>query len=118
MSFLDEQEIGCPYCGERITVLIDPTDSDQQYIEDCQVCCRPIDFLYPKPKRAIYRCMCSQKMSDALALHPHFLDPIPDVFPLFFAKLFGFAFPKTNHTFARHRVVAIWCFAHRDNIAR
>ncbi|WP_277252583.1 CPXCG motif-containing cysteine-rich protein [Neptunomonas phycophila] len=44
MSFLDEQEIGCPYCGERITVLIDPTDSDQQYIEDCQVCCRPIDF--------------------------------------------------------------------------
>ncbi|RXJ74932.1 hypothetical protein CS022_01750 [Veronia nyctiphanis] len=44
MEELNEQTIGCPYCGELIDVLIDSTDVDQQYIEDCQVCCRPIVF--------------------------------------------------------------------------
>lgn len=44
MNFLEERDIGCPYCGESITVLIDPTDAQQEYIEDCQVCCRPIEF--------------------------------------------------------------------------
>jgi len=44
MNLLQEQSISCPYCGEIIEVLIDPEDSDQEYIEDCQVCCRPISF--------------------------------------------------------------------------
>jgi hypothetical protein len=39
-----EHEIDCPFCGEAITVLIDPTDETQDYIEDCQVCCKPIHF--------------------------------------------------------------------------
>ena len=34
--------IDCPYCGEAIELLIDDSAGDQQYIEDCQVCCRPI----------------------------------------------------------------------------
>jgi len=37
-----EQMISCPYCGEAISILIDNSLADQQYIEDCQVCCRPI----------------------------------------------------------------------------
>jgi hypothetical protein len=45
LNQLTEQSIGCPYCGESIEVLIEPSDSDQQYIEDCQVCCKPINFL-------------------------------------------------------------------------
>lgn len=32
----------CPYCGETIEVLIDTSFSPQEYIEDCEVCCRPI----------------------------------------------------------------------------
>ncbi|MFD2179633.1 CPXCG motif-containing cysteine-rich protein [Veronia pacifica] len=44
MNELTERSIGCPYCGEVIEVLIDSTDIDQQYIEDCQVCCKPIVF--------------------------------------------------------------------------
>ncbi len=44
MRELSEQQIECPYCGESIDVLIDPSVAEQNYIEDCQVCCRPIDF--------------------------------------------------------------------------
>jgi hypothetical protein len=44
MALLNEQTISCPYCGESIDVLIDSEDVDQHYIEDCQVCCRPITF--------------------------------------------------------------------------
>jgi transcription elongation factor Elf1 len=45
LNQLTETYISCPYCGETINVLIDSTDTDQQYIEDCQVCCKPIIFL-------------------------------------------------------------------------
>jgi len=44
MPELAEQSIGCPYCGESIIVLIDDSLPEQNYIEDCQVCCRPIVF--------------------------------------------------------------------------
>ena len=39
-------EIQCPYCGESIEILVDVDDSggEQQYIEDCQVCCSPINI--------------------------------------------------------------------------
>jgi hypothetical protein len=39
---LIEQPISCPYCGETITILVDDSLPEQQYVEDCQVCCRPI----------------------------------------------------------------------------
>ena len=45
MNPLTEQSISCPYCGESIDVLINAEDESQQYIEDCQVCCRPITFV-------------------------------------------------------------------------
>ena len=42
MPELTEKTISCPYCGEAISVLIDGSLTEQRYIEDCQVCCRPI----------------------------------------------------------------------------
>jgi uncharacterized Zn finger protein len=36
-------DIPCPYCGERIEILVDASAGDQRYVEDCQVCCRPIE---------------------------------------------------------------------------
>jgi len=39
-----EKVVQCPYCWENIDVLIDPSVDEQEYIEDCQVCCRPIQF--------------------------------------------------------------------------
>lgn len=44
MNELSEQTIYCPYCGEPIEVLIEDVGESQEYIEDCQVCCRPIIF--------------------------------------------------------------------------
>ena len=35
-------DIDCPYCGERIELFVDCSAGDQEYIEDCAVCCRPI----------------------------------------------------------------------------
>ncbi|MDX1519934.1 MAG: CPXCG motif-containing cysteine-rich protein [Gammaproteobacteria bacterium] len=37
-----EKTIQCPYCWECISILIDPSVPHQEYVEDCQVCCRPI----------------------------------------------------------------------------
>ncbi len=42
MPELSEQMIDCPYCGEVISVLVDDSLPEQRYVEDCQVCCRPI----------------------------------------------------------------------------
>lgn len=42
MSLQDEVDIDCPFCGESITVLVDTSPGNQQYVEDCQVCCSPI----------------------------------------------------------------------------
>ncbi|MFK3647232.1 CPXCG motif-containing cysteine-rich protein [Lysobacter enzymogenes] len=39
---LPSVEVHCPYCGEPIELLVDESACDQRYIEDCQVCCRPI----------------------------------------------------------------------------
>jgi hypothetical protein len=44
MALLSEEIVSCPCCGEAIDVLIDPQDVGEQYIEDCQVCCKPIIF--------------------------------------------------------------------------
>jgi hypothetical protein len=42
MSLLESISTLCPYCGEFIDLLIDCSITEQQYIEDCSVCCRPI----------------------------------------------------------------------------
>ncbi len=42
-----EQFFKCPYCHEKISMLLDVSvDGPQVYIEDCEVCCRPIQLSY------------------------------------------------------------------------
>ncbi|UII28268.1 CPXCG motif-containing cysteine-rich protein [Fulvivirga maritima] len=36
----------CPYCGETISMFLDVSVRKQQYIEDCEVCCNPIQINY------------------------------------------------------------------------
>ena len=44
MPELQEYNIHCPYCGEAMSVLVDPEECGHSYTEDCQVCCAPIIF--------------------------------------------------------------------------
>ena len=44
MSLLVSQHAHCPYCGEAIELLVDTSIAEQDYIEDCEVCCRPINI--------------------------------------------------------------------------
>ncbi len=39
---MESKNVFCPYCGEAIELLIDDSIPVQEYIEDCQVCCRPM----------------------------------------------------------------------------
>ncbi len=32
----------CPHCWEQISMLIDSSLSQSEYVEDCEVCCNPI----------------------------------------------------------------------------
>jgi len=36
----------CPYCGEEISMVLDTSVRRQSYVEDCEVCCRPIEIGY------------------------------------------------------------------------
>jgi transcription elongation factor Elf1 len=42
----EEKFFDCPYCGENISVVLDPSEGSQGYIEDCEVCCNPIEINY------------------------------------------------------------------------
>lgn len=37
-----DARVRCPYCGEINEIALDPgSGNEQEYVEDCQVCCRP-----------------------------------------------------------------------------
>jgi transcription elongation factor Elf1 len=36
----------CPYCGEEISMVLDLSVRRQSYVEDCEVCCNPIEIAY------------------------------------------------------------------------
>ena len=41
-DWIYERKLACPFCGERISVVVDTSAGSQSYIEDCQVCCQPM----------------------------------------------------------------------------
>ena len=44
MNAQEYQLVKCPYCGETFEILLDCSIPQQDYIEDCYVCCRPINI--------------------------------------------------------------------------
>ncbi len=46
MSAVKTHAYHCPYCGETITGIVDLSIEAQRYIEDCEVCCQPIEIAY------------------------------------------------------------------------
>ena len=41
-----EYFFNCPYCWEEISFILDISVSEQVYVEDCEVCCNPIEVKY------------------------------------------------------------------------
>ncbi|MEA3209384.1 MAG: hypothetical protein QOE70_2441 [Chthoniobacter sp.] len=44
MTYLIEADVCCPWCGEYFPTNIDTSQGDYSTIEDCAVCCRPIEL--------------------------------------------------------------------------
>lgn len=42
---LVDHELTCPYCWQTIVMVLDLSVDAQDYVEDCEVCCRPIRVL-------------------------------------------------------------------------
>lgn len=36
----DETQVTCPYCGEDVTIVVEP-DVRGSFVQDCEVCCNP-----------------------------------------------------------------------------
>ena len=34
----------CPYCWEQVSMLLDPSVNKTSFIEDCEVCCNPLEI--------------------------------------------------------------------------
>ena len=43
---IQSETITCPYCWESIEITLDLSVDEQQQVEDCSVCCRPIVIRY------------------------------------------------------------------------
>ena len=41
---MEEYFFQCPYCWEEISMLFDSSINNQTYIEDCEICCNPIEI--------------------------------------------------------------------------
>jgi len=44
MNPLESVHINCPYCGGLLEITVEASAGRQDYIDDCQVCCQPIQF--------------------------------------------------------------------------
>jgi len=44
MNLSNDIDAQCPYCGEEIVLRVETLQGNYSTIEDCTVCCRPIQF--------------------------------------------------------------------------
>jgi len=50
---MHEEFFICPWCWQRISVLIDLNEKEMEWIEDCEICCRPILFIARGEERVL-----------------------------------------------------------------
>ena len=48
---LDSQSFDCPWCGESNPLPLDPEEAGQVLVQDCVVCCAPIEIHLPVDPR-------------------------------------------------------------------
>lgn len=42
----NEHFFTCPHCWETVSMILDLSVEEQSYVEDCEVCCNPIQISY------------------------------------------------------------------------
>lgn len=42
----EEYYFDCPYCGVSVSMLLDLSVTKQAYVEDCEVCCNPVNISF------------------------------------------------------------------------
>lgn len=42
----EEYSFTCPHCWQTVVILLDLSAGDQTYVQDCEVCCNPIEIAY------------------------------------------------------------------------
>ncbi|ACF11199.1 conserved hypothetical protein [Chlorobaculum parvum NCIB 8327] len=45
MEYEQSVTVQCPYCGQSFEVLVECSVEHQEYIEDCEICCRPVSLV-------------------------------------------------------------------------
>ncbi len=63
MQLLLETMVACPHCGEEFSTMIDSSQRSHSTIEDCPVCCRPIQFDVTCEPGEIFDIRASAEMS-------------------------------------------------------
>ncbi len=49
----EEHFFRCPFCWERVSVLLDLSAGEQAFVEDCEVCCHPLRIRYTVANGAV-----------------------------------------------------------------
>jgi len=60
MDPLQARTVSCPYCGEPVELEVDASAGSARYVEDCAVCCRPMEVVVTvgadgEPEVAVHR---------------------------------------------------------------
>jgi hypothetical protein len=53
-------EVNCPHCGESFTTFVDLSAGPTSYIEDCQVCCKPINMAISLDQEGQVEVLCGR----------------------------------------------------------
>jgi hypothetical protein len=52
----------CPWCGERLETRVDVSSGAHVFVEDCQVCCRPIEMTVEVADNGALRALRVQRL--------------------------------------------------------
>ena len=62
---MSEEEVSaqCPYCYSPITFVCEIFSGGQTYVEDCEVCCKPIEISYNVSENNEIENLCVKRLS-------------------------------------------------------
>jgi hypothetical protein len=54
--------VRCPYCGEQVVTHVDLSADETSYIEDCQVCCQPMELTIERTRRGLLAALRARRL--------------------------------------------------------